>query len=253
MRSEPFLRRAEARADQSSTGLLITGCPRSGTKYVAHLLAALGRDVGHERMGVDGISSWCMAVQATEAPWGPSRHERLRFDVILQQVRNPTLAIPSMSTLNHRTWTFVYAHTPCTPSDPLIVRSARLWYHWNLHAEKVAHWRYLLERLEEVFPEFCCRVSAQADPSVLKKVGININSRAYRGAPRLVKWLFDRFHCEPPRFLRQRFVDRSLYQREKPFDWRLLGELDRPLCDQVIEMAQRYGYTSAELGLEGHR
>ena len=37
---------------------LITGHPRSGTGYAAALFSANGYDVGHEQMGVHGISSW---------------------------------------------------------------------------------------------------------------------------------------------------------------------------------------------------
>lgn len=44
--------------------LLITGHPRSGTGYMAALCQACGYDVGHERMGADGISSWLMAPPA---------------------------------------------------------------------------------------------------------------------------------------------------------------------------------------------
>lgn len=36
---------------------LITGCGRSGTKYIARLLSAAGLDIGHETMGKDGIAS----------------------------------------------------------------------------------------------------------------------------------------------------------------------------------------------------
>jgi hypothetical protein len=148
-------------------GLLITGCPRSGTKYVSHLLTELGREIGHEKMGRHGIASWCMAVQAQKAPWGPAREHHHTFDVILHQVRNPKVVIPSMSTLKDQSWEFVYEHTPCDRTEPLVLRAAKAWYHWNLHAQSVAHWRYRVEQLEDAFPEFCEWACVRPDRAVL--------------------------------------------------------------------------------------
>lgn len=234
-------------------GLLVTGCPRSGTKYVSHLLTELGREIGHEKMGRHGISSWCMAVQAQKAPWGPAREEHHTFEVILHQVRNPAFVIPSMSTLKDQSWEFIYAHTPCDRMEPLLLRSAKLWYHWNLHAQSIAHWRYRIEQLEDVFSEFCGRAGVRPDRAVLKRVGVNINSRAFEGLPGMFKWVCDRIGREPPAFHRNRFVNRAVYQRAHPFDWSVLRVLDRDVFEQVMSLANAYGYTSADLRYEDRR
>lgn len=49
--------------------LLFVGHPRCGTGYAANLCRQMGLDVGHERLGADGISSWMFAVEADENPY----------------------------------------------------------------------------------------------------------------------------------------------------------------------------------------
>jgi hypothetical protein len=227
-------------------GLLVTGCPRSGTKYIAKLLTKLGRDIGHEKMGRHGISSWCMAVQAPKAPWGPAREGHHKFEVIFHQVRNPVFNIPSLSTLKDKSWEFIYEHTPCDPMEPLLLRAAKLWYHWNLHAQNIAHWRYRIEQLEDVFPEFCERARVYPDGAVLKRLGVNINSRTFEGLLGMC-WGRDRGGREPPAFIRNRFVNRAVYQHALPFDWSALRVLDRDVFEQVMSLANTYGYTAADL------
>jgi hypothetical protein len=234
-------------------GLLITGCPRSGTRYIARLLTRLGRDVGHEEMGRHGIASWCMAVVAEEAPWGPARQPQHTFETILHQVRNPVFVIPSLSTLNDRSWEFIHAYIPCDRSEPLLLRAAKLWYHWNLHAQSIAHWRYRLEQLEDVFPDFCERVHVPADCAVLKRVGTNINSRAFDGWLAMWQRVCFRFRREPPAFVRRRFINRAVYEHALSFDWSVLSALDRKVFDQVMSLATVYGYTPADLRYQDHR
>lgn len=50
--------------------LIILGHPRSGTGYAAKLAQAYGMDVGHEKLGSQGISSWMWAAKEKKVPWG---------------------------------------------------------------------------------------------------------------------------------------------------------------------------------------
>ena len=80
--------------------LLCVGHPRTGTGFVAELCGQFGLDVGHEDSGSDGISSWMFAVDADENPFAQSpiartRHT-LRWDLMVQVVRDPKAAIPSI-------------------------------------------------------------------------------------------------------------------------------------------------------------
>jgi hypothetical protein len=67
---------------------LITGYPRSGTKYTAKVLNKTSLDVGHEFKGKDGCVSWKHLPKA------------LDFDLVLHQVRNPLKVIGSSHTIN---------------------------------------------------------------------------------------------------------------------------------------------------------
>jgi GR25 family glycosyltransferase involved in LPS biosynthesis len=49
--------------------LLVVGHPRCGTGYASQLCSQLGLDIGHEKLGADGISSWMFAVEAEQNPY----------------------------------------------------------------------------------------------------------------------------------------------------------------------------------------
>jgi hypothetical protein len=207
-------------------------------------------DVQHEATGRDGTSSWCMAVDADATPWGPPRRAH-KFGVALHQVRNPVAVIPSFSTLQESSWQFIYQYTSCRPEDALLIRSAKLWYQWNRHAERVTEWRYRVEQLPAVFDEFCRRVGVPADRGALRRVPPNVNTRAFAGIGRVCKWLCSKLAVEPPAFVRNRCTDRSVYAKSSgtPFSWNALRLLDPVLHDQVLGLAMDYGYTARELGL----
>lgn len=80
--------------------ILVVGHPRTGTAFAAALLTALGLDIGHERDGKDGISSWMFAVEDAQNPYAvdPVAASRcqLRWDHLLHPVRNIVSAVPSI-------------------------------------------------------------------------------------------------------------------------------------------------------------
>ncbi|WP_170454610.1 glycosyltransferase family 25 protein [Ruegeria arenilitoris] len=83
-----------------SRPILCIGHPRTGTGYVAEICKRAGLDVGHEKGGRDGISSWMFAVDAEENPWALDQIARtrraLRWQLMIQTVRDPETAIPSI-------------------------------------------------------------------------------------------------------------------------------------------------------------
>lgn len=80
--------------------ILIVGHPRCGTGYAAELCGQLGLDVGHERAGADGISSWMFAVEANENPYALDEISRSRRKLVwtwlLMPVRDLGTAIASV-------------------------------------------------------------------------------------------------------------------------------------------------------------
>lgn len=80
--------------------LLISGHPRGGTGYTAALCRQLGLDVGHEKLGRDGISSWMFAVEAEANPYALDEVARSRralaWQHLVMVVRDPATAAPSV-------------------------------------------------------------------------------------------------------------------------------------------------------------
>lgn len=75
---------------------LIIGHPRSGTAYMAYLFNLLGFNIGHETMGVDGISSWMFAVKANQVYTDESLNRKnFDFEYIIMNIRNPLKIVSS--------------------------------------------------------------------------------------------------------------------------------------------------------------
>lgn len=87
---------AEAPALEESSRLILgVGHPRTGTGYTAKLLTSWGLDVGHERLGKNGIVAWQLAVST--GPWPYlNGYEHSNYDVLVYNVRNPMDSIPSI-------------------------------------------------------------------------------------------------------------------------------------------------------------
>lgn len=79
--------------------ILISGHPRTGTGYAAALCRQLGADVGHEKLGAAGISSWMFAVDADANPYALDRAAQTRralaWKWLVMPVRGLEEAAPS--------------------------------------------------------------------------------------------------------------------------------------------------------------
>lgn len=79
---------------------LVIGHPRTGTGYAASLLRQLGFDVGHEKDGTDGLSSWMFAADDSQYPYAQdsvaASRRTLHWNMLLLIVRDPRTAIPSI-------------------------------------------------------------------------------------------------------------------------------------------------------------
>ena len=131
-----LLVQCELHAD--SHPLLIIGCGRSGTNYLALVLEKAGYEIFHERIGKHGTVSWPMTVNSI-SPWGPLSEDS--FLNIFHQVKHPLAVLTSwivnLHDLNRDEWLFIRRHIPQIKSeDSLIVQCAKYWYYWNLLAEK---------------------------------------------------------------------------------------------------------------------
>jgi hypothetical protein len=161
--------------------ILITGCGRSGTTYIAELLTLCGLDVPHEELGDDGCSSWYMAVEDYNSPFGPGTRDA-HFKHIFHQVRHPLDVITSWfynipeNIETKPTWDFLYAHIlEIKKKDTHLVKCAKYWYYWNLRAEEKAEWRYKIEDMEIIFPEMCQRLGVPVNFEALHKIPKDVN------------------------------------------------------------------------------
>lgn len=158
---------------------LITGCGRSGTKYMAKALNTIGLSVGHEELGGDGAVS---AAWTYDATWYPRFHQqgpRPKFDLILHQVRFPLHVIGSVSTSLPASWRFNCDNTPIEPSDPMLVRCAKYWYYWNLDAQAQAVYTYRIEALPEVWDEVMSYLGVEADYEQVAHISKRTNRRKH--------------------------------------------------------------------------
>ena len=61
---------------------------------------------------------------------------------------------------------FIAKYIPAPANEPILLRATKYWYYWNREAERISQWRYRLETLTNIFPEFTafenCRLAAQS-------------------------------------------------------------------------------------------
>lgn len=144
---------------QDKRFILITGCGRSGTHYITEVLKTGGLRVEHESSeGEDGCVSWAMAVHSWRV-WPYQEKNDVEFEHVFHQTRDPILVIESYYNLLYHPdrfeWMFVREHIPeINKNDSLLVHCAKYWYYWNLKVEQMAEWRYRIEDLEDLLPEF---------------------------------------------------------------------------------------------------
>lgn len=227
--------------DSSPKKLMITGCGRSGTRYITFILRRLGLNVGHEELDSDGIASWCYAVNADVLPWGaPAKN--LAFEHIFHQVRHPLQVIPSACSFKDSSWLFICQHIPCSMDEPVLLRSAKYWYYWNLEAEKKAHWRYNIEDFGIIYENFCFRLGLPPNPAVINAVPSDINTRKYGRLVHYYDEFLEMFSVCGIKRLRNVLKINSDATEELGLTWELLRSLDSDLCDKIRQKAFDYGY-----------
>jgi len=78
--------------------LLGIGHPRTGTAFTSKLLKKWGLDIGHERLGNDGLVAWQLIKKKGPYPYcGVGKFEyRPEYNCLVYNVRNPKNSIPSI-------------------------------------------------------------------------------------------------------------------------------------------------------------
>ena len=153
--------------------LVIAGCARSATRWIATALTQAGLDVGHWRqLGDDGISSDLLAPLAC-----------LLEANTIHQVRYPPNQIGSMHTTQGYTWQFINQVLKFKDDDSLLKMCMKYWLVWNLYAEKVAKYTYRIENIDNEWDKIKELTGATGD---LPGVPRNANTR--KGMYEPVTW-----------------------------------------------------------------
>lgn len=159
---------------------LITGHPRSGTGYMAAMAQACGLDIGHERMGEDGIASWMFAARSWMVPFsqdGWRGRNHYTFDRVIVVYRNPLDLIASVAfteNADRESLFFREIFAPITPQgDPVLVACESIagWYDLIRRNEPRAKW-VAVENDEAIMRVFGAREINERPPK-------NINARAH--------------------------------------------------------------------------
>lgn len=118
------------------TRLAIIAHPRSGTGYAARLFQACGLDIGHERLGRDGISSWWWATpESLNGPPRPPAFNEGNYEgwEIIHLIREPAGVIDSVRFTEPKSQPFRchYGDIDFRTFDP-IQHAIDSLYSWNI-------------------------------------------------------------------------------------------------------------------------
>ena len=187
--------------------ILITGCGRSGTTYIADVMEWCGMDMPHEAVGVDGSVS---SLYCVDSEWYPPYHVqdgRPPFETVLHQVRHPLKTIGSLTTSKPISWMFNAQHVDgLDVGQPIIEKCCRYWIGWNEMAEAQAKMTYQIEELQKIWPILA---------AILPFPTVITYEMATQTTPR----------------------DRNS-RKHRTVGWSDLGEFEEP----IRRLARRYGY-----------
>lgn len=182
---------------------LITGHPRSGTRYVSEVLCALGYDIPHEALGKCGSVGWIFARPGrifskfvSPEPYGEKFHV----------VRNPLNVVGTMPTITKESWCFLIAEVGKPDGYDKIEWGFWTWLHWNTLCERFCSYRFKIEDF-----------SGSSGVRILREMGF-----------------------EAERFPD---ISKKTNHREfTPYDLSRLIEKNPELMEAVNRKAQEYGY-----------
>jgi hypothetical protein len=193
--------------------VLVTGCARSGTGYLAALLTEVGLACGHElvfeprtvRRSTSEAPDWPQPVRA-ESSWlaAPYLARLPKGTAVVHLVRHPLAVMRSNLRIGFFSAPSEYlehacAHLPGLRQGDLIERAARYWVGWNELIEREARrgglqlLRIRLERLDERgLRELCSALELGVTPScaraALLQVPADTNTRGRRDQDHLVRF-----------------------------------------------------------------
>ncbi len=216
--------------------IAVTGTGRSGTYFFAAVLSALGKDVRHEEMGIDGIASWCLVADVANAVYGPGGGALNENFIIGHQVRHPLKTIGSLTTFNKTSWRYIRENSPELPKK-IMHRAMAHWLDWNSRAVDIASFTWKLEDIEDTAPEILealrWGISDEVWAEAYKKAKDGANSSATRSSTSLFN------HRVGPLTQWRRL---KYNNRKNPVTWDELRAIDSGLAQEIQNFAHSLGY-----------
>jgi hypothetical protein len=222
--------------------IAVLGTGRSGTNFFAAVLAELGRDVQHEKMGADGIASWCLVADVDKAVYGPGGAILDSNFVVGHQIRHPLKAIGSLTTFNRSSWKYISENSPPLPRN-ITHRAMKHWLDWNIRAAEISSFTWQLETLEDAPPEILNRLGWNVSDDEWKQAYNRARHGANTGAARASTSLFN--PKVGPITQGRRF---KYNNRKHPLSWSELEKIDSGLATEIrdFSFAMGYNFSSSE-------
>jgi hypothetical protein len=176
--------------------ILISAHPRSGTLYTTKLLNHLNIKVRHEKGGEDGTVSWKHITYS----------EKKNYDIILHQTRHPLKVISSAIIFKNFNFKYMFKFIGKPPKNDKLTFLMWTWLKWNKYIGRKANWRYKIEDIKIIFPEFCKQIGLPPSTTI-PSISTKIHSR-----------------------------------KHPDLTWNDLCENNKTLCRKVAKLAEKYGY-----------
>lgn len=158
--------------------IIISACPRSGTKMISRVLNQCGLDVGHEYLGKDGIVSWRFLGDQE-----PNNSYLDQFTGVMHQIRSPLSCISSLHTLNRNSWSYIRKVIPIIENnDSNLLKCMKMWFYWNSKLSKISSYSYLIDNIDGTLVE------------ILSSFGYNINVDNFLYLCKMNKGIHSRNH-----------------------------------------------------------
>ena len=151
--------------------LLISGCGRSGTKYIAELLKSLGVNASHEVPDpkFDVVIDWHLI-----------SYNKFYDTPMIHQVRNPLDTISSATKIYKVSWEIISEKIPIKKSDSVLLKSMKYYYYWNKLAEEKSLYTYRIENIENEIEKILKLIDIKEyDKSIIESISKETNSRKH--------------------------------------------------------------------------
>jgi hypothetical protein len=216
--------------------IAVIGTGRSGTNFFAAIVSELKKDVKHERMGADGIASWCLVADVEDAVYGPGGAILDSSFLIGHQVRHPLKVIGSLTTFNKASWNYIQANSPELPRR-IMHRAMKHWLDWNTRASYLASHTWKLEDLESLQPSILSELGWEVSPDEWSAAYKRARRGANTGYSRANNSLFNPQVGPITQWRRYKYSN-----RKSLLNWQELSDIDAPLTIDIKAFAHSLGY-----------